>query len=359
MSGLLADWSLAWPWLLLALPLPWLALRLLPPAHAAQSAALRAPFAGELASLGAAPPSLRRHPRPLPLLAWCLLCLAAARPQQLGELVQPPQQGREMLLAVDLSGSMAIQDMRLGGQIVDRLTAVKAVLGDFLERRQGDRIGLVLFGQRAYAVTPLTSDLASVRQQLYDSSIGLAGQETAIGDAIALAVKRLDDGGEGGSSLGSSAQAERVLILLTDGVNTAGQVDPDRAAEIAATVGVRVHTIGFGGEQVVGLFGMSMSREAEIDEAALKRIATRTGGRYYRARDTAELVGIYAEIDRIEAVEREAEAMRPLLERYHWPLALAGLLGLLLLLPPAPALAARSRGLRGGRAMAGEGRHAA
>lgn len=322
------QWQFAWPWLMLALPLPLLAARWLPPSLSAQSSALRAPFAGELLALAQAGAAGKRSRIAwLPLLAWAALCVAAARPQLLGEIIQPPQSGRDLLLVVDLSGSMGAQDMRLGRQIVDRLTAVKAVLGDFLDRRVGDRVGLLLFGQRAYAVTPLTLDRNSVRQQLYDSEVGLAGQETAIGDALGLAIKRLDQPAEPGSE-----QGQKVVILLTDGVNTAGTMQPDRAAQLAAQAGVRVHTIGFGGERVDSFFGVQMTRRAEIDEATLKRIADQTGGRYFRARDTQELAGIYAELDRIEPMARAGDVLQPRIERYVLPLSLALLLAALALL---------------------------
>jgi len=231
-------------------------------------------------------------------------------------------------LAVDLSGSMAEQDMILGNQYVDRLTAAKAVISDFLQRRAGDRVGLLLFGQRAYAVTPLTPDRESVRLQLLDSEIGMAGQETAIGDAITLAVKRLSEQEDL-----KAGKGERVLILLTDGVNTAGAVTPDKAAELAQTAGVRVHTVGFGGEGgEQGFFGMRIPRQPQIDEKALQNVAERTGGRYFRARDTRELAGIYAEIDRIEPTARAGEVLRPRIERYAYPLGLSLAFALMALL---------------------------
>ena len=181
MSDDVVNWTFAWPWLLLALPLPWLAARVLPAAQTGFDAALRIPFGDEVRALQTlADRAPRMHWPLLSLIAWALLCVAAARPQQLGAAIQPPQTGRDLLLAVDLSGSMATEDMRLGGHVVDRLTAVKAVLGDFLDRRVGDRVGLLLFGDRAYAVTPLTADREAVRQQLDDSAVGLAGRETAI-----------------------------------------------------------------------------------------------------------------------------------------------------------------------------------
>jgi Ca-activated chloride channel family protein len=320
----LQHWHFAWPWLLLALPLPWLVAWLLPPARGALDSALRVPFGADVRALAAGPPgAARARLRWLPLLAWLLLCVAAARPQQLGEATQPPSSGRDLLLAVDLSGSMAARDMELGGAIVDRLSAVKAVLGDFLDRRVGDRVGLLLFGQRAYAVTPLTLDRESVRQQLDDSVVGLAGQETAIGDALALAVKRLRE--QPGLEAGNG---QRVMVLLTDGVNTAGAIAPAKAAELATAEAVRVHTIGFGGEgEVDPFFGRRAG--AEIDERTLRAIAEATGGRYFRARDTAELAGIYAELDRVEPALRPGETQRPRIEHYALPLAAAMLLAAL------------------------------
>lgn len=318
MSEAYSNIVFAWPWLLLALPLPWLAARLLPAVRTGLEAALRVPFGDEVRALQTQADRAPGMRWPLlSLLAWALLCVAAARPQQPGPAVQPPETGRDLLLAVDLSQSMGTEDMRLGAYTVDRLTAVKAVLGDFLDQRVGDRVGLLLFGERAYAVTPLTTDREAVRQQLDDSVVGLAGAQTAIGDAIALTVKRLsrDAGGD---------QAQRVLILLTDGVNTAGAVSPEQATQLAVDAKVRVHTIGFGGEQQeLGMFGLRIQQAAEIDEAALRSIAGKTGGRYFRARDTDELAGIYAELDRIEPSPRPGQMQRLRIERYPLPLALA------------------------------------
>lgn len=328
MIAALGQWELAWPWLLAALPLPLLAAWLLPPAPSMLDSALRVPFATEVGALaGSGARSRRPRLSVWWTLIWVLLCLAAARPQQLGDPIQPPHSGRDLLLAVDLSGSMAAQDMQLGGRLVDRLTAVKAVLADFLDRRVGDRVGLLLFGERAYAVTPLTLDRNSVRQQLLDSVVGLAGQETAIGDAIALAVKRLSDPESAAEDGG-----QRVVILLTDGVNTAGSIAPDRATQLAQSAKVRVHTIGFGGDGQDSFMGMQLQRPAQIDEGTLKRMADSTGGRYFRARDTAELAGIYAELDRIEPNAQPGEVLQPRIERYVWPLALAVLLAALALL---------------------------
>jgi Ca-activated chloride channel family protein len=316
--SLLSDWRelFAWPWWLLALPLPLLARWLLPAARDA-SAALKVPFGERLDAIAAVGGrSLRGGSAGWLLwLAWALLCIAAARPQQLGEAVQPPQVGRDMMLALDLSGSMSEPDMALSDAPVDRLTAAKAVLADFLDRRVGDRIGLIVFGRRAYVLTPLTLDRDTVRDQLKDSVVGLAGQETAIGDAVGLAVKRLREQPSG----------QRVLILLTDGVNTAGALDPNKAAELARDHQVRIHTIAFGGDGSMSLFGFKIAVPGgdPLDETSLRAIAQTTGGRFFRARDTAELAGIYAEIDRIEPVQRPGKAVRPRIERYVWPLAAA------------------------------------
>lgn len=323
----------AWPWWLLALPAPLLLRWMMPPARGPASA-LKVPFGARLRTIASASGrSLAGHgPGLLAWLAWALLCVAAARPLQLGEPVQPPQVGRDMMLALDLSGSMSEPDMELGGRIVDRLTAAKAVIADFLERREGDRVGLLVFGERAYALTPLTGDLQTVRDQLADSVVGLAGQATAVGDAVGLAVKRLRD-----QPAGQPDSKQHVLILLTDGVNTAGALDPLKAAELARANGVRVHTIAFGGDGAMSLFGFRLPAAGaadQIDEDTLRRIAEITGGRFFRARDTAQLAGIYAEIDRLEPIEHAGQAVRPRVEMYAWPLALAVLLALLAWLRP-------------------------
>ncbi len=316
----------AWPWLLAAMPLPWLVWRFVPAVRRG-GAALRMPDGARLAALATPLRGASASPVPWLLwLAWALLCIAAARPQTLGEPVTPPQAGRDLMLAVDLSASMGEEDMFIGRQVADRLTAAKAVIADFLERRAGDRIGLIVFGQRAYAMTPMTRDRDSVRQQLDDTVVGLVGRETAIGDAVGLAVKRLQ----------AQPDGQRVLILLTDGVNNAGLLSPQKAAELARDADVRVHTIAFGSDEgALSMFGFRMPTGGEpaIDEAALQAIADTTGGRAFRARDSAELAGIYGEIDRLEPIVRPGPQLPPTIERYPVPLALSVVIALLALLP--------------------------
>ena len=301
-----------WPWALAALPLPWLA-RWLPPADPG-GAALRWPGAWSEATHTARQGRAQR-PAWFALLAWLCLCVAAARPVQFGDPLPPPLTGRQLLLAVDLSGSMSAEDMVIGGRRMNRLEAVKVVVGDFLDRRVGDQVGLLLFGEHAHLVTPLTLDRASVRYQLDTSVVGLAGRETAIGDAIGLAVKRLRE----------QAAAERVLILLTDGVNTAGALEPLKAAELAQAAGVRVYTVGIGSDEPMpGMFGLRLPQQrAEIDEATLQRVADTTGGRYFRARDAAELARIYRALDRLEPAALDGLPQRPQRELFAWPLAAA------------------------------------
>jgi Ca-activated chloride channel homolog len=304
-------------WALLLLPLPLLVRRLLPPAETGVGAALCVPFFGALMDAERRRPRAPRLVALLAVAAWGLLVLAAARPQMVGEPVALPLAGRDLMLAVDISGSMREEDMVIGGRIVDRLTAVKAVAGDFIERREGDRIGLILFGQQAYLQTPLTFDRNTARTLLFEAAVGLAGRETAIGDAIGLAVKRLRD----------AETDERVLILLTDGANTAGTIRPQKAAELAAGADVRIHTIGVGGDPR-SAFGLTLGRNP-LDEATLKAIADATGGRYFRAHDVGELQAIYAMLDELEPVESDRATFRPVDELFGWPLGAALVLSVL------------------------------
>lgn len=258
-------------------------------------------------------------------LAWVALVTAAARPQWTGEPVALPVTGRDLVLAVDISGSMGTEDMEHAGNYVDRLTIVKSVIRAFLERRSGDRIGLILFGTGAYLQAPLTFDITTVQALLTETPIGIAGGKTNIGDAIGLAVKRLR----------ARPANSRVLILLTDGASNSGELQPVKAAELAAEIGVRIYTIGVGATQMrlPGLFGRFGSRivnpSAELDEDTLRKIADLTGGRFFRAENPAELAQIYAIIDGLEPVEQDPETFRPVEVLFMWPLGIS--LGLLVL----------------------------
>lgn len=255
------------------------------------------------------------------LLIWLLLVLALARPQHVGEQVQLPVSGRDLLLAVDISPSMDEQDMVFQGRSVNRLHAVKSVLDDFIQRREGDRLGLLLFGTEPYIQAPLTFDRATVQTLLNEAGIGMAGRATAIGDALGLAVKRLRN----------RPQQQRVVVLLTDGANTAGEIAPDKAAEIASAAGVRIYTIGIGADSMVqrGLLGSRrINPSRDLDEGLLKRVAQQTGGEYFRARSLAELESIYQSIDQLEPIELEGKRYRPVTELYFWPAGLAILIWL-------------------------------
>jgi Ca-activated chloride channel family protein len=312
-------------WAFLLLPLPYLVHKLFPPALAAEEAALWVPSLLPFAN-NRHQRSRRRWPWwllvPL-LLCWILLVTATAQPQWLGEPLELPVSGRDLVLAVDLSGSMKTADFDLEGETVDRLTALKSVAVEFIRKRQGDRLGLILFADQAYVQTPLTFDRQTVEKLLGEAVLGLAGEKTAIGDAIGLAVKRLQ----------SAQSNERILILLTDGANTAGQITPLKAAEIAASKGLKIYTIGIGADEMtVGsfFFKRTVNPSADLDEKSLRAIAEQTGGRYFRARDTAELEQIYAMLDELEPVEKEQEVFRPITALFHWPLGIALLVALIL-----------------------------
>jgi Ca-activated chloride channel family protein len=242
--------------------------------------------------------------------------LAASRPQWLGDIISINISGRDLMIAVDLSDSMRAKDFEINGVPVNRLNATKSVATAFIENRRGDRLGLILFGSRAYLQAPLTFDTKIINQLLLEAAIGLAGERTAIGDAIGLALKRLD----------VRPQGTQVLILMTDGANTAGEVTPIKAAQLAAQRGLKIYTIGIGGDDVAqrSWFGLrSPNRAAQLDEKTLREIARLTGGRYFRAHDTQDLAEIYALLDELEPLDKDEQSFRPTSALFYWPLAFA------------------------------------
>nr|WP_052469179.1 VWA domain-containing protein [Pseudomonas massiliensis] len=375
----------AWPLIFLLLPLPWVLRRALPPAETGEQV-LQVGFLDELAALsqGRVSRGLPGWRQQLPYaLVWFCLVFACARPQWLGPPLPMPATGRDLMVAVDVSGSMDYPDMQWHGESVSRLSLVKHLLGDFLEARQGDRVGLILFGTQAYLQAPLTFDRRTVRTWLDEAQVGIAGQTTAVGDAIGLAIKRLR----------ARPADSRVLVLVTDGANNGGHIlpptpappaaaaqgripalglgagptaaaggpppgghppgelsrgGPGRAAgrggggppggektgghfpprppaRLAAAEQVRIHAIGIGADPTAAAAGppLGVSPRNDLDEAALQAIASATGGEYFRARDGRELDAIGQALDRLEPVNQQPTRVRPIQELYHWPLAAA------------------------------------
>lgn len=329
MNDLTSQFTFAAPWWLLFLPLPWLLRQWWRPATMVEHAALRVPtlepFAAVINGTSLGEHHNTGHFPWLAGISWLLLVLAAARPEWLGEPVELPVSGRDLMLAVDLSGSMEINDFVLDNHSVSRLAAIQHIAGEFIDRRVGDRLGLILFGRQAYVQTPLTFDRATVHQLLDEAVIGLAGKETAIGDAIGLATKRLRD----------HPQGNKVVILLTDGANTAGEVDPLQAANLAAKEGLTLYTIGVGADEMLvrSLFGAQrVNPSIDLDEKTLRAIAESTHGRYFRARDSSQLEDIYHLLDQLEPTSVERQTFRPRRALFFWPLSLALALAALVVL---------------------------
>jgi len=312
--------ALYWPWLLLLLPLPLLIKQ-----------TKTTDVGGHLHIPGIATTTTVTHThknkqsRKRYWLMWALLVIAIARPQWLGDPIELPSKGRDLMMAVDLSGSMQIEDMVINGQTVNRFTLIQHVLSDFIKRRKGDRLGLILFADHAYLQAPLTLDRRSVATFLDDAQIGLVGKQTAIGEAIALAVKHFDQVDE----------SNRVLILLTDGSNNAGNIEPEVAAQIAAKRNITIYTIGVGAEVLERrtIFGKErINPSMDLDETQLKKLAEMTNGYYFRARNSEELDSIYQQIDKLEPVSRDQLSYRPKSELFYWPLLLSLLISLLIVL---------------------------
>lgn len=321
-----------WPWAFAALPLPLLVYRLFTRA-ARQDAALHVPFFQQLSQLQT--DSSRSNVNLLfrwlcCLLIWISLVIAASRPQWVGEAIQLPSSGRDLMLVVDVSGSMDARDMVLNNVQLSRFEVMKAVVSDFAERREGDRLGLILFAAHAYIQTPLTFDRSTVAKLISELEIGIVEESaTAIGDAIGLSVKHLRERPEN----------SRVVVLLTDGVNNAGSITPTQAGQLAQTEKIKIYTIGMGADSFVQRSfqgSRAINPSAELDEENLTLIAETTGGRYFRARNVEDLVDIYAELDTLETIEQDEQTFRPINVLFYWPLGTAILLSFLLALSSLP-----------------------
>jgi Ca-activated chloride channel family protein len=309
----------AWPWMLVLLPLPLLAWWLLPP-YRARQASVQIPFfdrfaaaTGQTPQRGAVVLQRRAIQMIAAVLIWILVVAALARPQWVGDPVTREISARDLILAIDISGSMDQRDFRTpDGTTLTRLDGVKRVIKDFIARRHGDRVALILFGTKAYVQVPFTQDLATATQLLEQTQVGMAGQQTAIGDTIGLAIKTLQN----------STASQKLLILLTDGNDTASRVPPEHAADIARQNDVVVYTIGVGDPAASG--------ENRVDLSILQSVATTTGGRFFRAEDGAQLQAIYADIDRLAPAKLDTLSWRPKLPLFQWPLGAAVILSLLL-----------------------------
>jgi len=315
-----------YPWLLVGLPIP-LIIWLIRKPKQPQLTAIRTPLFSNWNKLqqnqqfSNAKTWLQKL---ISFVLWSCILIATARPQWIDEPIELPTTGRDLLLSIDISGSMEEEDLKLQGRPANRLAVVKSIISEFITKREGDRLGLVLFGEKAYLQTPLTFDLNTVQFMLDETAIGLAGaSRTAIGDGIGLSIKRLRE----------RPAENRVLILLTDGRNNSGELDPIEAAKLAKHAGIKIYTVGVGADKQTRrsmLFGTTtFNPSAELDEVTLKAVAKLTGGQYFRARSTEELAQIYDLLDQLEPVEDKPEVYRPVQEMYYW-LLLAGLVFLLL-----------------------------
>lgn len=322
--------QVAYPWVFVAIILPFLAYLILPKIRQENFAALKVPFFNDLFKSFAGVKSLDglaglSKLKYLLALVWILLVVSGSGIQWLGKPISLPQSGRDLLMAIDLSGSMQTPDMVIKDKPQSRIDVVKQVANQFIAKRSGDRIGLILFGSQPYLQTPLTFDISTARQMLNDATIGIAGSQTAIGDAIGLAVKQLMD------YPGDS----KALILLTDGGNNAGVMSPQAAAEIAQKEHIKIYTIGIGASQmtVQGMFGPRIvNPSSDLDIDGLKQIAQITGGEFFRAEDGSSLENIYNQINQLEPIKSDSVTVRPVTPLYPWSLGLALGLSFILLL---------------------------
>jgi Ca-activated chloride channel family protein len=308
----------AFPWAFVLLPAPLLIWGFIPP-HRERVPAIRFPFFRRIVEAAGADPrpgSMVLTRGRLQMIAtiavWVLLVVSVARPEQVGEPIEITKAARDIVLAIDISGSMDERDFVVeDGTRVQRLEAVKRVVGQFVEAREGDRIALIIFGSRAFVQAPFTEDLRTVAELLEQTEVGMAGPHTVIGDAIGLAIRTFE----------VSEIEQRLLILLSDGADTGSRMSPVNASEIAARNGVDIYTIGVGDAEADG--------EGRVDLAALKDIAARAGGEFFFAGDETGLASVYAQIDEMTPRKVETTSFRPRESIGHIPLLTAALIVLL------------------------------
>ena len=311
-------------WLLL---LPFVFRAILPAVKGLHGDALRVPFINDLAKIniksgnlwGISTDNNNKITLPLVLLyiVWSLLVIAAARPQWVGEPIRVKNFSRDILLVMDISNSMLEPDFTLNGRRADRLTAVKLAAKDFIKKRPDDRIGLVLFGTRAYLQAPITYDKKSVEEILMSMEAGMAGNSTAIGDALGLSLKSLKESGN---------IDRKIIILLTDGENNDGSLTLPQAINLARDEKVKIYTIGVGSDESImqSIFGYNlMGGRPDLDEASLQQIADETKGSYFRAKDTSSLFKVYNAIDKMEPNLNEDQYVQETKELYYIPMLVA------------------------------------
>lgn len=305
-------YELAFPWLLAALPLSLLVWWLLPP-YRVETSSVRIPFFREVAEASGLEPGSGALVQTrswlqitIQVLCWVLLVLALARPQYIEPPLEKTEPQRDLMLSMDLSQSMDARDFPgQDGEKLTRIEAVRRVVGDFVRKRPGDRIGLVAFGDAAYPLVPFTMDHRTVETMIAGTLPGMAGPRTALGDSIGLAIKMFE----------KSKVPQKVLILLTDGNDTASKMPPDKAADIARRDGIIIHTVGIGDQQSTG--------EDRLDTSTLKTIAASTGGRFFLGEDQKQLADIYATLDRLTPANQKILSWRPRIELFPYPLGAA------------------------------------
>ncbi|MFK7762463.1 MAG: VWA domain-containing protein [Roseobacter sp.] len=310
--------ELADPWLLLLFPLPLLATRLLGRAQMA-GGALHVPDRVGQSLLAAgrerSAQNLRHMRQGMLWGIWALLLLAASGPRELAPVSALKVTGRDLAIVLDLSGSMIRDDFDLNGRQVTRLEAVTTVGANFARRRGGDRVALIVFGSEAYYAAPFTYDVEAIARRIEQAQIGVSGRATNISDGLGMALKRM----------AHSKAAARVVILLSDGVSNAGATNPQGVAELAAEMGVRVHTIALGPKD---LSTADAGERGVVDAATLRAVSDISGGKSFRVKTTADLVTVGQALDALEATEGDGLAAEVFREHWIWPAAFAAALSL-------------------------------